>query len=1169
MNPGAWRALGLSSPVPSPQTPPLAALAPLLAEEPALRAVIARQPTVAVPDAARAMFVASLAGVTSRRPLLLAVPTGAEAERLVRDLGQFLGDDEVELFPAWETLPFERVSPSFETMGRRQRVMWRLRANTPPQVVVAPVRALVQRLGPHAEEVEPVVVQPGDQVDRDELVARLIAGGYRREYQVEARGEVAVRGSIVDVYPSTDDHPVRIDLWGDEVDRLSAFSVADQRSTHDIAEACIFPTRELLPTDDVRERAAALVQQQPWGREQWERLADGQLFDGMESWLPWLTDREHLLTDLLPDDALVMLVEPRRMRDRAQELLDEEASLASTLAVTWGAGEAGEAGEERALPRLSLEFDRLLAHTGAGAVSLLSTPDSPDTPRVAASAFDPVVGDADALARRLRALAGDGYRVVLAAEGTGSAQRLRDILAGEGLDAGPGDPAPGAVRLLVAPLERGVVLPGAQLALVAEADLTGRRRVHRRARGARRGADYYDDLQPGDYVVHHQHGVGRYLEMKPLTMGGVERDYLWLEFKDGKVYVPTDQVGFVRKYTGGETPSLNRMGGADFEKQRARVRSAVREIAEELVVLYRQRLATPGRAFGPDTPWQHEMEEAFPFEETPDQLSAIHDVKGDMERPVPMDRLVCGDVGYGKTEVAVRAAFKAVQEGTQVVVLVPTTLLAGQHGQTFRERFANYPVRVEVLSRFLTAKEQHAVVRDFESGAVDVLIGTHRLLSADVKPKNLGLLVVDEEQRFGVQHKELIKQLATNVDVLTLTATPIPRTLELSLTGIRDLSLVNTPPEDRQPILTYVGEYDDRAVTEAIRRELLREGQVFFVHNRVRDIELVAENVRALVPEARVAVAHGQMDEGRLERVVLDFAEHEFDVLVCTTIVESGIDMPTVNTLVVDRSDLLGLAQMYQLRGRVGRRGQRAYAYLFHPADRVLTEEAYERLKTIGEFTDLGSGFKIAMRDLEIRGAGNLLGQAQSGHIAAVGFDLYCQMVTEAVGELKGEPVPEPVEITIDVPVDANLPRDYVQRDDVRMEAYRRLAAVTAAADVDDIRDEWEDRYGPPPPSAVALLDVARLRVECVRLGIRSITVQRNTARIVGLTLKESQKVRLRRLAAKAVAKEDELVVPVSAPPAEVATTLVELLQGLLPPPAPDPSADAAAGAPALASAAP
>ena len=663
------------------------------------------------------------------------------------------------------------------------------------------------------------------------------------------------------------------------------------------------------------------------------------------------------------------------------------------------------------------------------------------------------------------------------------------------------------------------------------------------------------------------HGVGRYLEMKPLAMGGIERDYLWLEFKDGKVYVPTEQVGLVRKYTGGETPSLNRMGGADFEKQRARVRSAVREIAEELVVLYRERLATTGHAFALDTPWQHEVEEAFPFEETPDQLQAIHDVKGDMERPVPMDRLVCGDVGYGKTEVAVRAAFKAVQDGKQVLVLVPTTLLAGQHGQTFRERFANYPVRVEVLSRFLSAQEQKAVVRDLEAGSVDIVIGTHRLLSDDITVPNLGLLVVDEEQRFGVQHKERVKRLRTNVDVLTLTATPIPRTLELSLTGIRDLSLVNTPPEDRQPILTYVGEYDDRAVAEAIRRELLREGQVFYVHNRVRDIQLVAENIRALVPEARVAVAHGQMDESRLERVVQDFWERESDVLVCTTIVESGIDMPTVNTLVVDRSDLLGLAQLYQLRGRVGRRGQRAYAYLLHPPDRVLTEEAYERLKTIGEFTDLGSGFKIAMRDLEIRGAGNLLGAAQSGHIAAVGFDLYCQMVTEAVGELKGEPVQAPAEITIDLPVDANLPRAYVARDDVRMEAYRRLAAVTSPSDVDDIRDEWEDRYGPPPPSAAALLDVARLRAAAVRLGLRSITVQRGTARIVGLTLRESQKVRLRRLVPKAVAKDEgEVVVPLGTGAPDVAAALVALLDELVPPEAT--AAEGAAG-PALASAAP
>jgi transcription-repair coupling factor (superfamily II helicase) len=1115
--------------------PPLADLAALLVDDPAVRAVVNRDPVVAVPDAARAVFVAALARATTRRPLVVATPTGAEAERLAHDLAQLVGPEAVDRFPAWETLPFERVSPSLETMGRRLRVLWRLRSGTPPAVVVTPLRALVQRLGPHGDEISPVVVRARQVVDRDELVERLVAAGYRREYQVEARGEVAVRGSIVDVYPVTDDHPARIDLWGDEVDRLSAFAVADQRSTHDVDEVRVFPARELLPTAAVRERAAALIAEEPWGREQWERLAEGQMFDGMESWLPWLTTGEHLLTDLLPPEALVLLVEPRRMRDRAQDLLDEEAALAGSLAATWGARDAAEQ------PRLSLGFDRLLAHTPAGAVSVLATPESPATPHLAATAFDPVVGDTDALARRLRSLAADGYRVVLAAEGTGSAMRLTEVLAGEGVD--------GVVDVTTAPIERGVIVPGARLALVAEADLTGRRRVHRRARGARRRADYYDDLRPGDLVVHYVHGVGRFLEMKPLTMGGVERDYLWLEFRDGRVYVPTEQVGFVRKYTGGEAPTLNRMGGADFERQRARVRSAVREVAEELVQLYRRRLATPGHAFAPDTPWQHEMEEAFPFEETPDQLQAIVDVKADMERPVPMDRLVCGDVGYGKTEVAVRAAFKAVQDGKQVVVLVPTTLLATQHGQTFRDRFANYPVRVEVLSRFLSAREQASVVRDLESGAVDVVIGTHRLLSSDVKPKNLGLLVVDEEQRFGVSHKELIKQLATDVDVLTLSATPIPRTLELSLTGIRDMSLVNTPPEDRQPILTYVGEYDDGAVAEAIRRELLREGQVFFVHNRVRDIELVAEEVRALVPDARVAVAHGQMDESRLERVVLDFWEHEFDVLVCTTIVESGIDMPTVNTLVVDRSDLLGLAQLYQLRGRVGRRGQRAYAYLLHPPDRVLTEEAYERLKTIGELTDLGSGFKIAMRDLEIRGAGNLLGEAQSGHIAAVGFDLYCQMVTEAVGELRGEPVREPAEITVDVPVDANLPREYVTRDDVRMEAYRRLAAVTDPADVDDIRAEWEDRYGPPPAPAAALLDVARLRAECVRLGIRSVTVQRGTARVVGLELRESQKVRLRRLVPRAVAKDDgEVVVPLSVPAHEVSAALVGILGELVPP---------------------
>ena len=574
---------------------------------------------------------------------------------------------------------------------------------------------------------------------------------------------------------------------------------------------------------------------------------------------------------------------------------------------------------------------------------------------------------------------------------------------------------------------------------------------------------------------------------------------------------------------------MHRLGGSEWNKTKARVRAAVQEIAQELVVLYQTRVHTSGFAFGGDTPWQRELEDAFPYQETPDQLKAIADVKADMEDPKPMDRLVCGDVGFGKTEVAMRAVFKAVQDGKQAAVLVPTTLLAQQHYQTFGDRFAGYPVRVEVLSRFLTPGQARKVVQGVGDGSVDVVIGTHRLLSEDVRFKDLGLLVVDEEQRFGVGHKEAIKKLRTDVDVLTLTATPIPRTLEMSLTGIRDLTLLNTPPAERQPILTYVGEYDERAVGEAIRRELLREGQVFFVHNRVQDIEVVTERLRELVPEARIAVAHGQMDEGTLEKVVIDFWEGEYDVLVCTTIIESGIDMPTVNTLVVDRADMLGLGQLHQLRGRVGRAGMRAYAYLFYPPERSLTEEAYERLKTIGEATELGSGFKIAMRDLEIRGAGNLLGTGQSGHIAAVGYDLYCQMVTEAVAELKGEPIREPAEIKLDLPLDAHLPKDYVAKEDLRLEAYRRLAAVTTEAEVDDIRAEWLDRYGPVPREAEALLDVARLRAECARLGVREVNVAKGpgfggpewVARLTPLALKVSQEIRLKRLVKGAVYKPE------------------------------------------------
>ncbi len=1134
-------------------------LARRLAEDGTITRVIGRAATVlAVAEPARAMALAGLATASERRPLLVAVPTTVEAERLVSDLSTYLGPDEVLAFPAWETLPFERISPSIEAMGNRLRVLWHIQdPERCPKVIVASARALVQRLGPHVHEVDPIVIGAEDRVDQQELIERLVGYGYRREPQVEHRGEIAIRGSIIDVFPSTADGPYRIDLWGDEVDRLCEFTINDQRSTVDRAEIEIFPCRELLVTDDIRERAEQLRAAEPWGAEQWQRLADGQLFEGMESWLPWLTEDERVLTDLLSADAMVVLVEPRRMRDRGADLLAEEADLAASLARTWGAAGDGTSDDtaddqDRVFPRLHLPFDRLLAKTSVPAVTVSSVPESPDVAVLAASGWEP---PGEGLSARLNQLVAERATVVVTADGAGSAARIVEALADWGIDpTDHGSVAPevfsAGAHIVVAPLERGFVLPEVGIAVLTEADLTGRRRAHRKARPRKRQSEgFFDDLNVGNYVVHHQHGVGRFAGMVKRSIGGHERDYLLLEYKgDDKLYLPSDQIDLIRRFTGGDQPTLHRLGGSDFAKTKSRVRSAVAEIAQELVVLYQKRITTAGHRYGPDTPWQAEVEAAFPYELTPDQAEAIVAVKDDMEQPTPMDRLVVGDVGFGKTEIALRAVFKAVQDGKQAAVLVPTTLLAQQHYQTFADRLAPYPIRVEVLSRFLTPAQTRTVVEATAAGEVDVLIGTHRILSEDISFRELGLVVVDEEQRFGVAQKEALKGFIGSgrtggtgassrpgegrvaVDVLTLTATPIPRTLEMSLTGIRDLSLLNTPPADRQPIMTYVGEYDERAAAEAIRRELLREGQVFFVHNRVQSIDKTANDLRNLVPEARIAVAHGQMDEGSLEKTVLDFWDGEYDVLVCTTIIESGIDMPTVNTLVVDRAEILGLGQLHQLRGRVGRSGQRAYAYLFTRPDAALSEEAYERLKTIGEATDLGSGFQIAMRDLEIRGAGNLLGTGQSGHIAAVGYDLYCQMVVEAVAELNGTPIEEPADVQIDLPVDANLPPDYVAGETQRLEAYRKLAAVSTVEAVERIRQEWQDRYGPVPEVAERLLEVARLRAHCARVGVTELVVVSGpgfggpeyVAKLGPVTLKVSEEVRFARLFPNGVWKPNE-----------------------------------------------
>ncbi len=1161
-----------------PASGALSAVPQLLRADPSLPIVLgSSDATLAVAGPAQTVLIAALARFTERSPLLVVTTTGVEAERIADDLACLLPfDDEdglvvgdidrpVAVLPAWETLPFERVSPEVETMGRRLGILWTLTHGAPedsdtlaapPRVVVAPIRALLQRLGPYREAAAPLVVRPGEEWPADELIARLVGAGYRREHQVEHRGEIAVRGGIVDVFPSTSTVPVRIDLWGDEVDRLTSFSVNDQRSLHNLEAAVLFGCRELVPTEAVRQAARGLVTSQPWGVSNWDRLAEGETFDGMESWLPYVHERAELLPDLLAPGSQVVIVEPRRVRDRAVQLLDEEAALAETLAATWGAGE-GAGGH---FPRLHLPYERLLEHSASGVLSMPAIPEGPTTPSMTVRGFAPVTGDATRLASQVTQMVEDGYSLTLCAATEGGATRLAAVLAEEGVHVAVRQAAtgtPGAV-IVAAPMSAGFILPDAKVAVLAESDITGRRLPHRRARPRARATDgFFDDLAVGSFVVHRQHGVAKFEGVTSRTMGGTTRDYLILQYRGSdRLYLPVDQIEAITAYSGGETPTLSRMGGADWQRTRARARAAAGEVAEELVELYRRRLAVVGHAFGPDTPWQAEMESSFEFVETDDQLRAIADVKADMHEPRPMDRLICGDVGFGKTEVSVRAVFKAVQDGKQAAVLAPTTLLASQHAQTFADRFAPYPVRVELLSRFLSPAQQKNVIAGLADGSVDVVIGTHRVLGADVVFKSLGLLVVDEEQRFGVSHKEAVKRLTEGVDVLTLTASPIPRTLEMALTGIRDLSMVNTPPADRRPILTYVGESDPAAVSEALRRELLREGQTFYVHNRVADIEAVARQVRSLVPEARVAVAHGQMDEGSLETVVLDFWERRYDVLVCTTIIESGIDMPSVNTLIVDRADLLGLGQLHQIRGRVGRSGQRAYAYLFHPADRVLSEQAYERLRTIGEHTELGSGFKIAMRDLEIRGAGNLLGADQSGHIAAVGYDLYVQLVAEAVAEARGEARPAPPTVALDVPGDANLPKDYVTAEDARLEAYRRLASVTADADVEDIGTEWADRYGPLPGPAIGLLALARLRTAAMARGITEITMstvrpggsRQPVAKIIPVRLAASAQVRLRRIAPGASYKEDlsQLLLPI--PPGELAAdALRQLLEDLIP----------------------
>ncbi|QCU78617.1 transcription-repair coupling factor [Citricoccus sp. SGAir0253] len=1182
---------------------PLAGLLPALLQDPAVAAATVSAARtgadrtedleISLPDGARAPLAALLAGAGAGlsapdgaaatgldRPavVLLVTATSRESEDLAADLAGWMDPDAVAHFPSWETLPHERLSPRSDTVGNRLAVLRRLEhpgtdGRPPLAVVTAPVRSVIQPLVAGLGDLAPVRLAVGEDHDFDGVVQSLADAAYARVDMVSRRGEYAVRGGLLDVFPPTEAHPLRIEFFGDTVEQLRYFSVADQRSLQDTTEdgsghpTALYapPCRELLLTDSVRRRARELQPALPGAVDMLERIAEGIAVEGMESLAPVLADGMVPFLDLLPEGSLTVVVEPEKVRHRADDLLNTNEEF---LTAAWasasqggaapvdvaalagagtgpGAGQAGAGGfatlaETRATALGRFQGWWQLTALGAD-VELL-----PDASALRTGLTEPrgFHGDVDAMVAHVRQRCAEGWQAVVATDGPGPARRLSELLGEAGLpavvvDAVPAEPQPGQVTITTAVAGSGFALPAARVALLTEQDLFGRNRAGG-ARGAtkalarkRRNAVDPLTLAEGDYVVHSQHGIARFVELQRRKVSGAGaaggagssangesyREYLVLEYAPSKrgapgdrLFVPTDQLDQVTRYVGGETPSLSKMGGSDWASTKSKAKKATKQIAGELIRLYSARMASRGHSFAPDTPWQRELEESFAFIETPDQLTTINEVKKDMEASVPMDRLVSGDVGFGKTEVAVRAAFKAVQDGKQVAVLVPTTLLARQHHETFTERFAGFPVRVRALSRFQNAKESKETLEGMADGSVDVVIGTHRLLSKEVRFKDLGLVIVDEEQRFGVEHKEALKTMRTNVDVLAMSATPIPRTLEMSLTGIRETSTLATAPEERHPVLTYVGPYTDQQVTAAVRRELMREGQVFFVHNRVSSIDKVAARIRELVPEARVVVAHGKMGEARLEQVMVDFWERKFDVLVSTTIIETGLDIANANTLIIDRADAYGLSQLHQLRGRVGRGRDRAYAYFLYDAEKPLGETALERLKAVAAHNELGSGMQLAMKDLEIRGAGNLLGGEQSGHIAGVGFDLYLRMVGEAVADFKGGEESAPAEVKVELPINAHLPHDYVPGERLRLEAYRNLAQANDDAAVDAVVEELRDRYGELPDAAQNLVAVARFRNAARAAGVTEVMLMGQNVKFGPADLPESRVMRLQRM---------------------------------------------------------
>jgi len=1085
---------------------------------------------IGVGDAARPALIAALARST-HGPVLVIVPKSSRVHDLADELGAWLGPEaqrRVRVYPQRDALPYERVSEDPWDVRTRLEALSTLHTGT-DAIIVASIEAVAQRtLSPEAARGAVSRIAVGDRIDPEDLLRGLQSTGFEVVNLVEAPGQVARRGGIVDVYPPQAETPARIEFFGDEVESIREFEVDTQRSRDRVDAIGLGAASEVSPDASL---AAELTRSLDFSacdeetevrlREELENLARGVLPVG-PSFLPALLSPYSLL-DHLPEGAPVLLDEPMDL----SRALDEYVAETATMRIEREARGQLPIGLPAAQANWTDLQPQLQRH---GAIELLrfATSDAPIAlPEESSGTLRPPFTPAPGFGGRVRALASDladlirrGDSVVIVSQ---QASRLDTLLSDEGLpvrylnDTDPPEIEPGVIQLLRGSLPHGWTLraessvrgepgeprePLPSLTFLTDNEVFGfvKQRRALRQPGADR-SNLVADLSPGDYVVHLEHGIARFAGMVVREVEGVEREFLELTYAQGdRLFVPVDQSDRVARYVGpGDySPGLTRLGSGDWNRARERVRRAVADVARELLDLYASRQVLQGHAFSADTPWQQELEASFPYVETPDQVAAITSVKTDMEQPRPMDRLICGDVGFGKTEVAVRAAFKAVMDGYQVAILVPTTVLAQQHYVTFKERLASLPARVEMLSRFLSDKEARDVVHDVADGSVDILIGTHRILQRDVEFKKLGLVIIDEEQRFGVAHKERLKQMRKQVDVLTLSATPIPRTLHMSLVGIRDLSNMMTAPEDRTPIRTYVLESDDQIIREAIRRELERGGQVFFVHNRVYNIELVAARIRKLVPEAEVGIGHGQMHEDQLERTMLSFAHGEIDVLVCTTIIESGLDIPNANTIIINQADRLGLAQLYQLRGRVGRSTVRAYAYLLYDRGHALSEVAQRRLQAVFEATELGAGMQIALRDLEIRGAGNLLGSEQSGHMAAVGFDLYVRLLSEAVERLKaldrGEMPPPPTSsrpaVTLDLPLTAYLPTGYIPDLNLRLAVYQRLSQAASDEEAAAIENELRDRFGELPAAARNLLWVLRLRLLAMQAGVGAIQVE-------------------------------------------------------------------------------